>query len=68
MIVGGYSLDLYCSNEEVHRWQVQEDYYASFGGHNAKQAYKDARLAGWVIRDRKNGICYCPKCKQKRTK
>lgn len=56
MIVGGYTLDLYCDSEKEHPYQKDS---VSVAGINGADARKKARKWGWVINDR-DGTCYCP--------
>lgn len=60
MIVGGYTLDLYCDVEGC-------DEQADFAGHSAGDARKLARQAGWVVRLSTNE-CLCPPHKPKRSR
>lgn len=54
MIVGGYTLDLYCDDDE-ERCGAQ----ASIGGIDSASCRKKAREWGWVINDNERK-CYCP--------
>ena len=57
MIVGGYTLDLYCDSEKcpvgfkAGRW--------SFTGPTKARCMREARKGGWKIR---LGKAICPKC------
>ena len=67
MIVGCYSMDLYCeaANAEyrsTHPEEMQQrctDWPAQFTGRSEAQCVQKARAAGWTIR-LKLGKCYCP--------
>ena len=69
MIVGGYSLDLYCENWAVPPDEVtdrcghkcREDGVDSFVGHNRAECVRAARRVGWRINFAK-GTAYCPLC------
>jgi len=64
MIVGGYSLHLYCDNEgkcaAAIDWRPPSR--GEYDAHTKTLAYKDARNAGWRF---KNGQCFCKACKGK---
>lgn len=64
MIVGGYTMDLYCDNgrpgDGTHPWSMYEK-PTEFAGHNRAACVKQARDAGWII-DERNRRCYCPTC------
>lgn len=63
MIVRGYSIDVYCDNEDVeHEYMKDRD---SFGGAETyQQCAKMARAQGWYLsRDRRRALC--PKCNPK---
>jgi hypothetical protein len=61
MIVGGYTLDLYCDveNEQHSYREFPHQFYAQ----TKQECYREARRCGWTIND-KTGFCYCPKCKK----
>ena len=63
MIVGCYSMDLYCSNDarcvgEIGPYQRQVR-FCGFTGETAAQCRKEARKIGWKFI---NGDVICPKC------
>lgn len=68
MYASGYTLDLYCENIDnkeldlkMHDWL---EFPHTFFAYDRKQAFRDARKAGWKI-NTKNKTCICPKCVQK---
>lgn len=63
MIVGGYSLELYCDNilSKVNKHEYGE-FPHQFYGNDRAEAFKEARRHGWRI-NAKKGTAYCPKCK-----
>lgn len=70
MIVGCYSLDLYCAGSfNVPRAQRPADCLEDaqgFTGRNRTQATREAREAGWKVqhaREGKPGQAWCPNCK-----
>lgn len=60
MIVGGYVLHLYCENASEHDYT--DPTLGEYGGGNKSEAYKEAKLDGWFIDDKK-GIAICGKCR-----
>lgn len=57
MIVGGYTLDLYCDNEQAHGVKgVYNEYVHEFGATCRAMARKD----GWKLTP--EGKAYCPLC------
>jgi len=62
MIVGGYTLDLYCDccpKEKNDAWSTNPPHqYAAI---NLKMCMKWARKDGWSFRKK---MCRCPKCGQ----
>lgn len=74
MIVGGYTLELYCDNESVHPkgWLDAKSNQKAFGEFTAdvansySKARKAAKKAGWVLR--RDGTCVCPYCVHKSSK
>lgn len=59
MIVGCYSLDLYCDgNGGGH---VYNEFPHFFVGKSASSCYRQARRAGWRLSIR-SGVAICPKC------
>ena len=80
MIIGSYSLHLYCSNETWHGdwWrhrvvpdinsQNNPDYrggFADYVGDSYQECVRYARKDGWVIAHDRSAA-YCPQCKKKR--
>lgn len=65
MIVGGYSLHLYCdSGPKCYTWQATGQVrFGDFPGHNERDSRKQAREAGWTFK-RVDGEekCYCKRC------
>lgn len=63
MIVGGYSLDLYCDKENhEHLWnEFPHKYTGEFGSDCRAQARRD----GWKL---KAYVAICPKCAKKEEK
>lgn len=60
MIVGCYTLDLYCDSKREHHYQEDN---VSFGkqytGRNERECWQQARADGW----KKQGVyAFCPKC------
>ena len=64
MIVGCYSLDLYCENEELHANEYPILVFNSTGRSRA-QCLRYAKRAGWSV-DLKRRIARCPQCKGKK--
>ena len=65
MIVGCYSLDLYCDDPRHLAWR-DKHHPGSFGGHTFGQAVKEARAAGWLVNTR-DGRAICPLHHPRRT-
>ena len=76
MIVGGYTLDLYCDNVlgkeknlfgglngDAHKYH---EFPHNYGGETRQEAERAARKDGWTINN-KAGTCLCPKCSGKRS-
>lgn len=74
MIIGGYSLHLYCDTGnaepdmakgapavEVHGYL--NGGFGEFGGHNEAEAKREAKAAGWTFKA--GGFVYCPRCSRK---
>lgn len=59
MIVGCYTLDLYCDREEGEPQHGFREFPHQFTGHTEGDCMQDARARGWRFRD---GAAYCPKC------
>lgn len=58
MIVEGYCLDVYCNGK--HRdWELMRTATASFFATNKRNAWREARAAGWRLGRTK---AYCPAC------
>lgn len=49
MIVGGYSLHLYCEHPEAQQY-ICTDTPGQFVGYTKAEAYRRAKQAGWTIR------------------
>jgi hypothetical protein len=64
MIVAGYSMDLYCDNKEIHKYEYHGIGEAQFGDKSRAGCIKQARKCGWAI-NLKAWKCYCPQCKHK---
>ena len=65
MIVGGYSLHLYCDNV-LHAFRHPDkvgSLDAEFAGHERADCRKDAKAKGWKL-DFKKGTACCPKCQR----
>ena len=73
MIVGGYTLDLYCDNkstQHAHGWIDINDvgrgkFPKQFTGRTYTGCAAEARRNGWKI---KGDVAICPDCRQKRGK
>ena len=57
MVVGGYTLDLYCDNESVEH--PYDEFPHTFFSELGRTCRQEARKAGWTIRKNK---AYCPLC------
>lgn len=68
MIVGCYSVDLYCDNEKCPFIDMANP--DVFTGETETQCLGDARRAGWQITRGKphERKAYCPKCSTKKRK
>ena len=64
MIVGCYSLDLYCDNEKVHKDEYPGMKSIELQGRSRESCLRQARQVGWKINIQK-WTCYCPQCKRK---
>ena len=67
MIVGGYTLDLYCENTTG---EYEHDHYPGFGnaqytGRTFTDCATRAKKDGWLI-NRSENKAICPKCRTKR--
>ena len=60
MIIGCYTLDLYCDNKDCYTVGMPHQ----FTGPSAMHCYKQARAIGWIINLQKSKA-YCPRCKEK---
>ena len=73
MIVSGYSLELYCDNENGRRLTNQHpnheygEFPHVYTGERGSTCRKMARKSGWKL-DLENGEAYCPKCNSKEQK
>jgi hypothetical protein len=63
MIVGCYSLDLYCDAERAYPDGIHEfrEFPHTFTAELGSVCRKRARKSGWKL-DLKNFEAYCPKC------
>ena len=67
MIVGCYSLDLYCNNQEGRSYEqdmllhAHKEFPHQFVGRTFSACKRQAVKDGW--RFSRNGNVYCPKCK-----
>jgi hypothetical protein len=57
-IASGYSLDLYCSYKNAEHKHAEFPH--NYSCEDKKDAYKNAKQAGWVIH--KDRTATCPKC------
>ena len=69
MIVGGYTLELYCDarpDDTLHTRAliVAGDGFGEFVGEKASTCRRLARKAGWLL-NLKEGTCICPACRKK---
>ena len=70
MIVGGYSLDLYCENDEISHYLLPSGIYLvgntevkhQYAGNTFIECARQARKDGWKI-NTKNHTCICPVCR-----
>jgi hypothetical protein len=63
LIVGGYTLDLYCDgprHRELHPVRTRSC-DASIGGPTRRDCETQARNMGWKLKDDK---CFCKRCRQ----
>ena len=71
MIVGGYSLHLYCDHENQHGRDDYGEYGQfphEFDEASKTAATKAARKAGWIVRHATaegEGRAVCPSCKKR---
>lgn len=68
MIVGGYSLDLYCDSGNP-KHNLKENYHcdlAQFAGYDRAGAVRQARRSGWTI-NWHTQEARCPLCRNYRT-
>lgn len=71
MIVGCYTLDLYCKNYpepwvKSDRHDYKEHFPTAYTGHTLAECKRDARRDGW--RFTRDGDCICPICTQQARK
>ncbi len=71
MIVGCYSIDLYCDNKESKTCLDTKNIWfgAQYTEYIESRCLKKAKADGWVIKNKNDeGIreVYCPLCKKKR--
>jgi len=57
MIVGCYTLELYCEVDEQRHFQ---DSFAQYVGKNERECLRNARRDGWKV-DKKKWQALCPK-------
>ena len=64
MIIGGYTLDLYCDKAKIMHDPIHtfDEFPHQFTGHTHSQCVKQARDKGWLL-GRKMDLC--PKCSGK---
>lgn len=69
MIVGGYTLDLYCDNSEIKAGEVTDrhghdfqEFPHQFYAETGEACRRKARKQGWRLDMRGAGKAYCPKC------
>lgn len=72
MIVGCYSLDLYCENFDIAKDQAEDelghkynDFPDQFTGHSRAECVRNARRRGWIV-NISGGKAYCPMCVKNR--
>lgn len=69
-VVGGYTLDLYCDTggDDFGAWcphrPVTQSLFASYAGHNERDCLRQARRAGWKLREN-NTKAFCPACSKR---
>lgn len=61
MIVGCYSLQLYCNHQEAGQCGSCTAWPGEFTGRTESDCLRQARLAGWLIRKRPDEKVRCPK-------
>jgi len=68
MIVGCYSLDLYCDNFDIAKNQAEDryghrynDFPHQFTGFSRAECVRNARRRGWIVNISGNKA-YCPDC------
>lgn len=69
MIVGVYSLDLYCENEGEYNDGIHPFRYLlhSYVGETRQECFRKARANGWKLNFRK-GTAICPICTRAKRK
>lgn len=65
MIVGGYSLHLYC-DEPTHDRLATQFQNHEFAGGTKGETHKEARDAGWLL-NLKDDVAICPHCRKQRS-
>lgn len=65
MIIGGYSLHLYCDNVDTCRCLAKRSYQNEFHGRNITETAREARKVGWELTLEE---AYCPACAAERRK
>ena len=56
-LVGCYSMDLYCEEDDGHKFEEMPHQYT---GPTGAGCNRDARKDGWIL-DLQNRRCWCPK-------
>lgn len=65
MIVGGYSLHLYCDDQQHQQCIETQFQNHQFAGPTKTEALKEAKAAGWSVYQ-KADIAICPHCNKRR--
>jgi hypothetical protein len=58
MIIGCYTLDLYCDADAEHAWRA---FPVQFSAETGEECRQQARRAGWKLTP-KTGTAVCPDC------
>lgn len=66
-IVSGYTIHLYCENEEMHRYGHSYDDFNNEYFAEGRNCYTKARVLakrdGWILK--RDGRAFCPDCSKK---